>query len=154
MPTAPELAYLERCIELAHESLQAGDHPFGSILVNSTGQILKEERNRVCTANDITYHPERVLAVWAQQNMTPEDRAAATVYTSHEHCPMCSAAHAFAGIGRIVFASSSKQLDGWRTELGLPGSPVTALPIELVARGWRWRGRWMSWRGGFSSCIG
>lgn len=32
--------------------------------------------------------------------LTAADRAAATVFTSGEHCPMCSAAHAWAGLGR------------------------------------------------------
>ena len=33
--------------------------------------------------------------------------AACTVYTSGEHCPMCSAAHAWVGLGRIVYAVSA-----------------------------------------------
>src|SRR3712207_7274778 len=37
----------------------------------------------------------------------------ATVYTSGEHCPLCAAAHAWVGLGRIVYASSSVQLTAW-----------------------------------------
>jgi hypothetical protein len=64
--------------------------------------------------------------------MTPEARATATVYTSGEHCPMCSAAHAWVGLGRIVYAGSSAQLVRWRTEFGAAAGPVKALPIAAV----------------------
>ncbi|EPS34003.1 hypothetical protein PDE_08965 [Penicillium oxalicum 114-2] len=129
-----ELAYLERCIELAREALQAGDDPFGSILVDDQGQILKEDRNRIVTGNDISLHPELTLATWAYKNLPPNVRASATVYTSGEHCPMCAAAHSYAGLGRIVFASSSKQLRQWKEELGAPTGEVAALPIEMVVK--------------------
>jgi len=67
--------------------------------------------------------------------MTAADRAAATVFTSGEHCPMCSAAHAWVGLGRIVYVSSSEQLMAWLAELGVPPSPVRALPVSQVAPG-------------------
>jgi tRNA(Arg) A34 adenosine deaminase TadA len=54
-------------------------------------------------------------------NLTPSQRAEATVYTSGEHCPMCAAAHGWAGLGRIVYATSSEQMTGWLAELGVSG---------------------------------
>ena len=101
--------------------------------MNSTGKIIQEDRNRIVTKADVTWHPEFTLAKWAQQNLTPEERTAATVYTSGEHCPMCAAAHAYAGLGRIVYASSSAQLVQWRKELGIEAVPVAALPVNQVA---------------------
>jgi tRNA(Arg) A34 adenosine deaminase TadA len=65
--------------------------------------------------------------------MSPDDRARATVYTSGEHCPMCAAAHAWVGLGRIVYATSSEQLTQWRAEWHSPPSPVAPLPITAVA---------------------
>ena len=79
-------------------------------------------------------HPEFALARWAANNMAPEERAGATVYTSGEHCPMCSAAHGWAGLGRIVYASSSRQLQEWMQELGAKPRRVRSLPIEEVIR--------------------
>jgi tRNA(Arg) A34 adenosine deaminase TadA len=84
---------------------------------------------------DATRHPEFELARWAAENMTATDRAAATVFTSGEHCPMCSAAHAWVGLGRIVYVSSSRQLTAWLTELGVGPSPVRPLAIDEVAPG-------------------
>jgi len=133
---APEdLPYLRRCVELAAQAVDAGDYPFGSVLVAADGQVLAEDRNRENTMGDATRHPEFELARWAAANMTAAGRAAATVFTSGEHCPMCSAAHAWTGLGRIVYVSSSEQLTAWLAELGVPPSPVRALAVREVAPG-------------------
>ncbi|MGW0186454.1 nucleoside deaminase [Streptomyces sp. NPDC003362] len=129
-----ELPYLRRCVELAEQALEAGDEPFGSVLVGADGTVLAEDHNRVASG-DRTRHPEFELARWSAARLSPEERAAATVYTSGEHCPMCAAAHAWVGLGRIVYVASSAQLTEWLTELGVPGAPVRALPVQEVAPG-------------------
>jgi len=128
-----DLPHLRRCVELAAEAVEAGDFPFGSVLVAGGGQVLAEDRNREASLGDATRHPEFELARWAAANMTAAERAAATVFTSGEHCPMCAAAHAWTGLGRIVYVSSSEQLTAWLTEMGVPAPPVRALPIGDVA---------------------
>ena len=113
--------------------MDAVDKPFGSVLVDGDGNVLQEDRNRANTV-DATYHPEIAVAKWAAQNMTAEARAKAVVYTSGEHCAMCSAAHAWAGLGRIVYVSSSKQLGEWMAETGVTSdSPINTLSIQEVA---------------------
>jgi tRNA(Arg) A34 adenosine deaminase TadA len=129
-----DLGHLRRCVELASEAVEAGDEPFGSLLVDADGRVRHEDRNRVGDG-DATQHPELALARWAALHLTAEERAGATVYTSGEHCPMCAAAHAWVGLGRVVFAGSSAQLAAWSAELGLPPSPVAPLPITEVAPG-------------------
>jgi tRNA(Arg) A34 adenosine deaminase TadA len=135
MITPTDKTFLNRCIQLAREALEAGDDPFGSILVDTNGTILQEHRNRIHTESNVSLHPEFTLAIWAEKNLSPADRASATVYTSGEHCPMCAAAHAYAGLGRIVYASSSEQLKGWMGELGVSEGPVAGLGIKDVAPG-------------------
>ena len=127
-----DLERLRRCVELAREALDDGDEPFGSILVDDGGASLFEDRNRV-KDGDHTRHPEFAIARWAVDNLTPDDRARATVYTSGEHCPMCAAGHAWVGLGRIVYATSSEQLTHWLAEWGAPPPPVAPLPISAVA---------------------
>jgi|SRR5699024_6818365 len=134
MVTEEDLRHLRRCVELAREALEAGDEPFGSLLVNAEGKVLMEDHNRVA-GGDRTRHPEFALARWAADNMAPEERAAATVYTSGEHCPMCAAAHGWVGLGRIVYASSSKQLGNWLADLGVPPGPVRSYPIQEIVPG-------------------
>src|SRR3954462_492016 len=129
-----ERRHLKRCVDLAAEALEQGDEPFGSLLVGADGTVLAEDHNRVASG-DRTRHPEFELARWAAANLSPGERAAATVYTSGEHCPMCAAAHGWVGLGRIVYASSSANLTGGRAELGPAPSPVRPLPIGEVAPG-------------------
>jgi tRNA(Arg) A34 adenosine deaminase TadA len=132
--TETDLRHLRRCVELAREGLDDGDEPFGSVLVDDDGVVRFEDRNRV-KDGDETRHPEFEIAKWSAYHLTPEERATATVYTSGEHCPMCSAAHGWMGLGRIVYAVSSAQLVGWLTEWGAAPAPVRPLPIQEVAPG-------------------
>jgi tRNA(Arg) A34 adenosine deaminase TadA len=129
-----DLDHLRRCVELAGDALNAGDEPFGSLLVDGDGTIRFEDHNRV-SGGDRTQHPEFAIAKWAVGELTPDERRQATVYTSGEHCPMCAAAHAWVGLGRIVYATSSAQLTEWLAEWGTAPPPVATLPITTVAPG-------------------
>lgn len=132
---ATDLAHLRRCVELAAEAVAAGDYPFGSVLADGGGSALAEDRNRENSTGDFSSHPEFTLARWAAANLDPQQRATATVYTSGEHCPMCAAAHGWAGLGRIVYVSSSEQSRRWREELGVPAAVVRPLPISEIVPG-------------------
>jgi tRNA(Arg) A34 adenosine deaminase TadA len=129
-----DLAHLRRCVDLARQALDAGDQPFGTILVDQAGEVRLEERNRA-GGGDETQHPELAVAAWSARHLSADERAAATVYTSGEHCPMCAAAHGWMGLGRIVYAVSAAQLTSWRLAWQLPASPVATLPINAVAPG-------------------
>ncbi|KUP97504.1 nucleoside deaminase [Thermobifida cellulosilytica] len=129
-----DMRHLRRCVELAAQALEAGDEPFGSVLVAADGTVLAEDHNRVASG-DPTRHPEFALARWAAEHLDQTQRAAATVYTSGEHCPMCAAAHGWVGLGRIVYAASSAQLTDWLAELGAPAPPVRPLPVREVVPG-------------------
>ncbi len=133
MISKTDMKHLERAVELAEIALEKGDEPFGSVLVSGEGQVLAEDHNRVA-GGDHTQHPEFNLARWAASNLTERERKEATVYTSGEHCPMCSAAHGWVGLGRIVYASSSKQLAKWLEEMGAEPTRVRNLSIEEVIR--------------------
>lgn len=126
-----DLTHLRRCVTLAESALETSDAPFGSVLVDADGNVRAEDRNRIASV-DATRHPEFDLARWAAANMTADERAGATVYTSGEHCPMCSSAHALAGIGRIVYATSAEQFIGWAAELGAPPSPIKMISATEI----------------------
>ncbi|HEY5420909.1 MAG TPA: nucleoside deaminase, partial [Marmoricola sp.] len=98
------------------------------------GEVLFEDHNHVASGDE-TQHPEFAIARWAARTLAPAERAAATVYTSGEHCPMCAAAHAWMGLGRIVYAVSSAQLSGWLAGWGVPPGRVLPLAVNEVAPG-------------------
>jgi tRNA(Arg) A34 adenosine deaminase TadA len=126
-----DLQRLRRCVELAHTARDNGHAPFGAILVDHEGRTLHEDHNRT-TDDDQTLHAEIGIIRWAVANLAPVHRIRATVYTSCEPCPMCAAAHAWAGLGRTVYATSNTQLTQWLTEWRLPTPPVAMLPITTV----------------------
>lgn len=126
-----DLRHLERAVELAEQALEAGDEPYGSVLVGHDGQVLFEDHNHV-VRGDETQHPELAIARWAAHHLDESARATATVYTSGEHCPMCSAAHGWVGLGRIVYAHSAEQAAAWAEECGAEPSPVAPLSITTV----------------------
>jgi tRNA(Arg) A34 adenosine deaminase TadA len=130
--SATDLAHLRTCVNLAREALADGDEPFGSVLVDADGQVRFADRNRVM-GGDETRHPELEIARWSASHLTAGERAASTVYTSGEHCPMCSAAHAWVGLGRIVYAVSSATLSGWLADWGVAPGAVLPLAINAVA---------------------
>jgi tRNA(Arg) A34 adenosine deaminase TadA len=115
--TEAEEQHLRRAIALSAEAREAGDMPYGSLLVDAAGNVLIEERNTVVTDRDIAAHPEMKLARWAARELDPETAARTTMYTSCEPCPMCRGAIARSHLGRVVFALSSDQV----AELRPPG---------------------------------
>jgi len=127
-----DLTHLRTCVALAREALADGDEPFGSVLVDPAGQVRFADRNRV-KDGDETRHPEFEIAKWSAAHLTAAERAGSTVYTSGEHCPMCSAAHGWVGLGRIVYAVSSATLSGWLADWGVAPGAVLPLPINAVA---------------------
>lgn len=131
--------YLERCLELANESVTAGDEAFGSVLVDEFGVIIAEARNRV-NEKTVLAHPEIDLAYWAAEHLSEEERTRSTMYTTGEHCPMCAAAHGWVGIGTLVYLSSALQLGEWQKEAHVPAGPVHFLPVEDLIKNIEVRG--------------
>jgi tRNA(Arg) A34 adenosine deaminase TadA len=116
--------HLRRAIALAAEARAGGNPPFGSLLVGLVGSVLVEERNSSLTDDDITAHPELKLARWAARSLDAATAAETTMYTSCEPCGMCAGALARSGIGRVVFALSTDQLNGLKSSGGFPEVPT------------------------------
>ena len=131
--------YLRRCLELAAQSLEVGDAPFGSILVNKEGKIIAEGRNRANELN-VLAHPEVEMAHWAANNLSAEEISTTTMYTSGEHCTMCSGAQGLVGIGTLVYLSSGEQLFEWQKEFGAAHSKLKYIKVEDVIKNVEVRG--------------
>jgi tRNA(Arg) A34 adenosine deaminase TadA len=116
--------HLRRAIALAAEARAGGNPPFGSLLVGPDGSVLAEERNSSITDSDITAHPELKLARWAARRLDADTAAGTTMYTSCEPCGMCQGALARSGIGHVVYALSTDQLNGLKTSGGFAEVPT------------------------------
>ncbi|MGW5673176.1 nucleoside deaminase, partial [Micromonospora sp. NPDC003776] len=106
--TETDERHLRRAVALATAARDAGDGPFGALLVDADGRVLAEEVNTERTDDDITAHPELKLARWAARNLAPDAAAVATMYTSCQPCGMCVTAIERSGLGRVVYALSTE----------------------------------------------
>src|ERR1700741_2059651 len=110
MPPLDHEKFLRRSLAVAQRAQSHGNHPFGAILVSGTGDILLEVENGYMPDGDMTGHAERLLATAASQQFDPEFLAHCPLYTSAEPCSMCGGATYWAGIGRVVYGLSERQL--------------------------------------------
>ena len=129
--------FLRQCIELSRRVRDSGKHPFAAIVVDAAGQIVAEAGNDSLPPDgDPTRHAELVAAGMAAKKLSPDQLAAATLYSSAEPCAMCAGAIYWCGIGRVVYALSEHKLLGLTGDH--PENPTFALPCrEVFARGQR-----------------
>src|SRR5689334_23013368 len=128
--------FLRRSFEVARRAMAHGNHPFGAVLVDDSGNVLIEAENGYMPARDGTAHAERLVATEACRTLSRGVLASATLYSSAEPCAMCAGAIYWAGIGRVVYGLSEHRL---RTITGdHPENPTLDLPCrEVFSRGQR-----------------
>jgi tRNA(Arg) A34 adenosine deaminase TadA len=110
VPPLDHETLLRRSFAVAERARSHGNHPFGAILVNRTGDILLEVENGYLPEHDMTGHAERLLATAASKQFDPKFLADCTLYSSAEPCCMCAGAAYWAGIGRVVYGLSERRL--------------------------------------------
>ena len=123
--------YLRRAIEISKEAREAGNTPFGALLVNKEGEIIMEQGNIEITEKICTGHAEATLAARESHEQFLWD---CTLYTTAEPCAMCAGAIYWANIGRVVYGMTERRL------LELTGSneqnPTFDLPCrDVFAKG-------------------
>lgn len=107
--TREDETFARQAIALSHEARQAGNHPFGSLLVLDD-QVVLSATNTVTADRDPTAHAETNLVAEAIRRFSPEDLRRSVLYTSCEPCAMCTGTIFWAGIRSVVFALSSVEL--------------------------------------------
>jgi tRNA(Arg) A34 adenosine deaminase TadA len=137
MPLEPaDEHHLQTAIELAWRSREKGNHPFGSVLVDSKGTVLLQAENTVVTERNRIGHAELNLVHEACSQFDSDSLQGCTLYTSTEPCAMCASAIYWSGIGRVVFALSSETLHAIVNDE--EGGETLALSCrEVFARGGR-----------------
>lgn len=97
-----------------HQALieaKKGDLPYGAVIVNNDEVVIRGY-NTAQTDNDVSAHGEiNVLKAFTKKYGYALDALEGyTLYTTCEPCPMCAAACVWAGVSKIVFGASTKQL--------------------------------------------
>lgn len=132
MPQRPyDERLLRQAFAVARHAREGGDHPFGSLLADGDGNVLREQGNGYTSeGHDRTAHAERLLASWAAKNLSLEQLRECTLYTSAEPCAMCSGAIYWAGIGRVVYGQTERHL---KAQTGAhEENPTLDLPCHIV----------------------
>ncbi len=130
MPVLDDAAFLRRAFAVAEQARLNGDHPFGAILVGPDAAVLLEQGNGFSThGGDRTAHAERLLASRSKA-FEPALLARCTAYMSAEPCAMCAGAIYWAGIGRVVYGQSEKDLKAVTGDH--PDNPTLDLPCRVV----------------------
>jgi tRNA(Arg) A34 adenosine deaminase TadA/catechol 2,3-dioxygenase-like lactoylglutathione lyase family enzyme len=123
--TASDAGLLERAVALARANVEAGEEPFGSLVVRD-GEVLGEGVNTTRRDADPTAHAEVAAVREACRRLGTIDLGGATVFTSCEPCPMCRTVAVLAGVTRIVYAVPAEIAAGYGFELSAPGAEMMA----------------------------
>jgi tRNA(Arg) A34 adenosine deaminase TadA len=102
--------FIRLTIDIARQARTAGNHPFGAILVGPDGSVLMEPGNAHTDAGDRTGHAERVLMTRASLAYSAEFLAGCTMYANVEPCAMCAGSAYWAGVGRVVYGLSEREM--------------------------------------------
>jgi tRNA(Arg) A34 adenosine deaminase TadA/uncharacterized glyoxalase superfamily protein PhnB len=115
--------FLAEAVRLARANAEAGQHPFGALVVRD-GEVLGTGVNTTVRDSDPTAHAE----IEAVRSAAGTDLTGATLVSSCEPCPLCQAAAALTGVSRIVYAAPKETAAAAGFELG----PAAARMQELL----------------------
>lgn len=101
--------FMKKAIEVALQSRNEGNEPFGAILVKGEEVVMVGE-NKINTFCDPTHHAEIGLIRKFCSENNVFDLSEYTLYTSCEPCVMCSGAMVWSNLGKIVYSVSHDQL--------------------------------------------
>jgi len=136
MSTNQHEKFIKRCIDLAQEALDAGDNPFGAVVVKDD-RIIAEARNN-SLHDDITDHAEILAMRSARKALGTPDLSGCTLYSNCEPCPMCSFMAREQKLKAVVFALKAPHMGGYSRwdilqDRGLARyEPVYTTPPQVV----------------------
>lgn len=129
-------AWMQRAIAAARAGIEAGQSPFGTVIVQA-GKAVATCHNQVWATTDPTAHAEITAIRQAARALGRIDLAGCELYSTCEPCPMCMAAIHWAKIDRVHYgASIADAAAAGFHELPLPARRLVELgksPVRIKA---------------------
>jgi guanine deaminase len=97
--------FLTKAIDLAIAGIKKGGGPFAAV-ITLNNNIVSVAVNRVVLTCDPTAHAEILAIREASSKLRTHNLSGCVLYSTCEPCPMCLGAIYWAGIKRVVYASS------------------------------------------------
>jgi tRNA(adenine34) deaminase len=129
---AADIAFMRRCIALAHSGLAKGEYPFAAV-ISRRGEFVCEAHNMVRCEGDVTRHAEMVALSEAQQKLKSISLEDCTLYSTVEPCAMCAYAIRESRIGRVISGLRSPVMGGYSRWSILSDSGLSSVLPEVFA---------------------
>jgi tRNA(adenine34) deaminase len=117
-------------LEEARAAAAAGDVPVGAVVVQGEA-VLGRGRNRREVDRDPTAHAE-VVALRDAARALGHWRVEATLYVTHEPCPMCAGAIVNARVRRLVYGCPNPKAGAVATLYQIPTDPRLNHRVEVA----------------------
>ena len=126
-----DVVHLRAALRVAARAREQGNLPFGCVVADGAGEVVIEQGNAALVpVRDPTAHAETLAAGLAARRYEPEALARFTLYANAEPCAMCAGAIYWAGIGRVVFGLTERELLSMTGDH--PDNPTMDLPCRDV----------------------
>ncbi len=100
---------MSNAIEQAELAVQAGEFPYGAVIINQSGEIVARAQDRVVRDNDPTRHAE-IGAVRAGIAAVGPDLSGHALVSNVEPCAMCTTSAWWANLDVIAYGISQEDL--------------------------------------------
>ncbi|CAO1653046.1 nucleoside deaminase [Salinibacterium sp. NYA9b] len=127
---------MRAALALSRQALQAGEFPYGAVVIDSSGAIVGRAHDRVETDDDLTSHAE-IMAVKDAVRNHGRSLAGCTLVSGVEPCAMCFSAAWTAGVEHLVFGLSMSEMLELRPdaldEISIDSTALSALTTRRLS---------------------
>lgn len=123
---------MERALKLAREAAEHGDVPVGAVLLDDSGAVLIEDRNRREELHDPTAHAEMLVLSRRAREIGDWRLTGHTLVVTLEPCPMCAGAAVWARLDRIVYGAPDPKAGAAWSLYNIPQDRRLNHRIDLV----------------------
>ena len=124
--------YMRRALDLAGQAAAEGEVPVGCVVIDGTGRVLAEGRNRREATRSVAGHAELEAldaACRARGDWRLDD---CTLFVTVEPCVMCAGAIGWSQLGRLVYGAEDEKR-GYHKIAPAALHPKTSVTSGLMA---------------------